>query len=144
MDYTAGIFLLNGQNEILLVHPTNARWNTWSIPKGLPDEGETILEAAKRELFEETNVDINKLQLVYLYDKIKPVLYASKKKTLCPIFCKVVKDLDTLELKCNSLVEGANFYENDKIEWVGYERALTLIHESQVRAWKEFIMTSLR
>ena len=53
MDYTAGIFLFNGKHEILLVHPTNARMDTWSIPKGYVDDGETVLETAKREFFEE-------------------------------------------------------------------------------------------
>jgi 8-oxo-dGTP pyrophosphatase MutT (NUDIX family) len=31
----------------------------YDLPKGVIDEGESILEAAKRELFEETNIDIN-------------------------------------------------------------------------------------
>ena len=31
----------------------------YDFPKGVIDEGESILEAAKRELFEETNIDIN-------------------------------------------------------------------------------------
>jgi len=144
MIYTAGIFLLNEKNEILLAHPTNAGWKTWSIPKGLPDPNETILEAAKRELLEETNVNLDNLQPVYIYDKVKPVLYASKKKTLCPIFCKVIKGLDDIEMKCNSLVENRDFYENDKIEWFTPENAVKVMHESQVRAWKEFIMSVLR
>jgi predicted NUDIX family NTP pyrophosphohydrolase len=45
--------------EVLIVHPSGSynRRSPWSIPKGIPDEGETDLEAtARRETFEETGV----------------------------------------------------------------------------------------
>jgi 8-oxo-dGTP pyrophosphatase MutT (NUDIX family) len=133
MDYTAGIFLFNGKHEILLVHPTNARMDTWSIPKGYVDDGETVLETAKREFFEETNVKIDDLKLVYLKEG-KQVMYASKKKTLCPFFAKVLVGTKELDLKCNSKVEGKDFYENDIIQWTPIERAYTLIHDTQKQA----------
>ena len=45
--------------EVLLVHPGGPFWakkdlGAWSIPKGLADEGEDLLAAAKREFLEET------------------------------------------------------------------------------------------
>jgi predicted NUDIX family NTP pyrophosphohydrolase len=45
--------------EVMLVHPGGPFWakkdaGAWSIPKGLADEGEDLLEAAKREFLEET------------------------------------------------------------------------------------------
>jgi predicted NUDIX family NTP pyrophosphohydrolase len=47
--------------EVFLVHPGGPFWlkkdeGAWSIPKGLIDEGEVKLEAAKREFAEETSV----------------------------------------------------------------------------------------
>lgn len=44
--------------EVLLVHPSGNynRRAPWSIPKGLPDEGETREKAARRETQEETGV----------------------------------------------------------------------------------------
>jgi predicted NUDIX family NTP pyrophosphohydrolase len=45
--------------EVLLVHPSGSynRNAPWGIPKGLPDAGETDLEAtARRETWEETGV----------------------------------------------------------------------------------------
>lgn len=44
--------------EVLLVHPSGNynRGKPWSIPKGLPDEGEGIEAAARRETLEETGV----------------------------------------------------------------------------------------
>jgi predicted NUDIX family NTP pyrophosphohydrolase len=47
--------------EVFLVHPGGPFWvkkdaGAWSIPKGLIDEGEDKLEAAKREFIEETSI----------------------------------------------------------------------------------------
>jgi predicted NUDIX family NTP pyrophosphohydrolase len=47
--------------EVFLVHPGGPFWakkdkGSWSIPKGLVDEGEDKLEAAKREFAEETSI----------------------------------------------------------------------------------------
>jgi predicted NUDIX family NTP pyrophosphohydrolase len=45
--------------ELLLVHPGGPFWAkkdtaTWSVPKGLADEGESLFAAAQREFTEET------------------------------------------------------------------------------------------
>ena len=49
--------------EVLLVHPGGPFWarkddGAWSIPKGLADEGEDLLAAAKREVLEETGLEV--------------------------------------------------------------------------------------
>jgi 8-oxo-dGTP diphosphatase len=47
-----------GDYEVLIVHPSGAynRTAPWSIPKGLPDEGEVLEAAARRETWEETGI----------------------------------------------------------------------------------------
>lgn len=49
--------------EVLLVHPSGNynRRAPWGIPKGLPDEGESLEAAARREALEETGVAAGKL-----------------------------------------------------------------------------------
>ena len=44
--------------EVLLVHPSGNynRGKPWSIPKGIPDPGEELESAARRETIEETGV----------------------------------------------------------------------------------------
>jgi predicted NUDIX family NTP pyrophosphohydrolase len=46
--------------EVLLVHPSGNynRKAPWGIPKGLPDEGEDVEAAARRETREETGVAV--------------------------------------------------------------------------------------
>ncbi len=47
-----------GHLEVLLVHPSGNynRGKPWSIPKGIPDPGEALEAAARRETVEETAV----------------------------------------------------------------------------------------
>jgi predicted NUDIX family NTP pyrophosphohydrolase len=49
------------ETEVFLVHPGGPFWakkdeGAWSIPKGLVDKGEDLLEAARREFAEETGL----------------------------------------------------------------------------------------
>ncbi|NTW06954.1 MAG: NUDIX domain-containing protein, partial [Syntrophaceae bacterium] len=59
---SAGILLYRfneGNLQVMLVHPGGPFWakkddGAWSIPKGIYEEGENPLDAAKREFKEET------------------------------------------------------------------------------------------
>jgi predicted NUDIX family NTP pyrophosphohydrolase len=50
--------------EVLLVHPSGNynRHKPWSIPKGVPDEGEELEAAARRETLEECGVTAGELE----------------------------------------------------------------------------------
>jgi predicted NUDIX family NTP pyrophosphohydrolase len=54
--------VVSNRLEVLLIHPGGPYWRNkddgaWSIPKGEPDEGETLMEAARREFREELGWD---------------------------------------------------------------------------------------
>ena len=49
----AGAIVFNNKKEIAIV---NQNHDSWSLPKGHIDQGESKLEAAKRELYEETGI----------------------------------------------------------------------------------------
>jgi predicted NUDIX family NTP pyrophosphohydrolase len=66
MKQSAGTMLYrenDGKLEVLLVHPAGNynRRAPWSIPKGLPDEGESLEDAARRETLEEAGVTAGSL-----------------------------------------------------------------------------------
>lgn len=58
MKRTCGVFLIARDRRILICHPTGHGRNTWSIPKGEKEEGDTDLKTALKELWEETNIDL--------------------------------------------------------------------------------------
>ena len=56
--YSAGGVVLNAKGEVLVV---NQNHNSWSLPKGHIEPGETELEAARREILEESGISELKL-----------------------------------------------------------------------------------
>lgn len=57
---SAGLLIIKN-GKILLNHPTNAGWfETYSIPKGLVEEGEDKIDTAIRETYEEVGIKIPK------------------------------------------------------------------------------------
>lgn len=118
MKHTCGIFLLNEREEILLVHPTHNKWTgTWSIPKGILDEGEDYLSAAIRELYEETSIDLSdKNMICYVLPNIQ---YKNKDKILHSFLIKGNFDEDII--RCTSFVtpkKGSIFPEVDHYLWI--------------------------
>lgn len=71
---SAGLLLfrdMNGPLEVLLGHPGGPFWarkdmGAWSIPKGEPNDGEPLLDAARREFLEETGLAITSDELIPL------------------------------------------------------------------------------
>ncbi len=74
-----GVMILDG-NRILLGHRTSGAKDTggiyqpgsWALPGGKQEENETIFEGAIREVKEETNLDIQGLEVFGASDDIQP------------------------------------------------------------------------
>ena len=54
LTQSAGGVVLNAKGQVLVV---NQNGNSWSLPKGHIDQGEKPLDAAKREIYEESGVN---------------------------------------------------------------------------------------
>jgi predicted NUDIX family NTP pyrophosphohydrolase len=127
MEITCGIFIINADNKMLLVHPTNSSETVWSIPKGRMDEGETEINTAYREVKEETNIDL--LQYGGNLIPLGKAKYRKRSKTLCA-FALEYNGYFHEQLKCHTWVNGI-FPEVDKYKWVTFREAFSLIHETQ-------------
>jgi predicted NUDIX family NTP pyrophosphohydrolase len=59
--------------EVLLIHPSGAynRGKPWGIPKGLPEPGEALEAAARRETWEEAGVHAVELRPIGYVDYVK-------------------------------------------------------------------------
>ena len=70
----AGVGVVVFRNEeVLLVKRKKAPYKgQWSIPGGKQWLGETVTQAARRELMEETGVEVNELTLIDVIDIIVP------------------------------------------------------------------------
>ena len=70
---SCGVVILNPQGEVLLCHATDT--SHWDVPKGQGEPGEEPVEAALRELVEETGIVLDAVRLkdlgrfVYRRDK---------------------------------------------------------------------------
>jgi len=136
---SAGILLFRRRRpaiEVMLVHPGGPFWakkdlGAWSIPKGLADEGEDLLEAAKREFLEETGMPIEGEFLD---------LGAHKQrggKTIAAWACE--GDFDPARLKSNTFTlewpprsgRMAEFPEVDRAAWYSIADAFMKINKGQ-------------
>lgn len=68
LHHIATVFSVNRQGKILITkrHPDKPYGGMWEISGGSVISGETPLEGAKRELFEETGLDAELSELLYM------------------------------------------------------------------------------
>jgi len=128
---SAGILLYRrraGAVEVMLVHPGGPFWakkdrDAWSIPKGLADEGEDLVAAAKREFFEETGAAIDGAF-------VELGAFKASGKTIVAFACE--GDFDPAALKSNTFAmewpprsgRTAEFPEADGAAWFSLDEAL--------------------
>lgn len=146
MKTTHGIFVVDSLGKLLVVHPTNHHKDFWSIPKGVDEEGETSLQSAIREMYEETGLDLynvfwpTQTDLVCYAYLGKEVYISNSKKLKCHfmLFNTPLSEMRK-DLHCDSMFinpkNGKEQPENDIIKWVDIEFAEKYLHEAQ----KKFI-----
>jgi predicted NUDIX family NTP pyrophosphohydrolase len=142
---SAGILLYRFHNnlpEVLLVHPGGPFWvkkdlGAWSIPKGEFEADENPLDAAKREVEEETGIKVQGdfMELTPVKQKSGKVIYA----------WALQGNFNTAEIKSNTFEiewppksgKKKAFPEIDKAVWFTMYEAKKKIIEGQVLLIKE-------
>jgi len=67
-----GALIVDDRRIVLIRRAKPPSVGEWSIPGGLVHVGETLVEAVKREAFEETGLEVEPLGLVELLERIFP------------------------------------------------------------------------
>ena len=98
--------------RVLLVH--RPRYDDWSFPKGKLDPGETVEEAALREVLEETGI---RCRIVRKIDTLRYSYQTSKGRRRPKVVHYFLMDPLTDEIR----VPGA---EVDRADWLDFETAL--------------------
>jgi predicted NUDIX family NTP pyrophosphohydrolase len=138
---SAGLLMFKkvGENlEFFLVHPggpyfKNKDSGWWTIPKGLPEENESLLVTAIREFKEETGIIPTKpyFNLGSIKQKGNKIVYAwafeGKWDPVKGIICNNFK----LEWPPNSKIY-KSFPEIDQAEWMSFESASQKINQQQL------------
>jgi predicted NUDIX family NTP pyrophosphohydrolase len=142
---SAGILLYRYKNNfpvVLLVHPGGPFWATkdlgaWSIPKGEFEAGENPLDAAKREVEEETGIKVSGT-----FTELTPVKQKSGKLIYA---WALQKAADASQITSNNFEiewppksgKKQVFPEIDKAEWFSLDEARKKINEGQVPLLEE-------
>ena len=70
-----GTVVLDGDMVLMIQRGKPPRQGSWSLPGGAQELGETIREAARREVREETGLEIEIFGLIDVVDSVRPDAY---------------------------------------------------------------------
>ena len=125
-----GLIIVNNYGKVLICKRKNS--NQWQFPQGGIDEGESPIEAAKREIFEEVGIKPSKIKVL---GKIKDwVKYKIPKELAKKSFKKkgIVGQKQKwfiFKIKSEACITFVNDPDNefDDFAWVSYWRPIALI-----------------
>jgi ADP-ribose pyrophosphatase YjhB (NUDIX family) len=124
-----GALITNNKGEILLT--TAEKWNgQWVVQGGHLHYGESLEDAVRREIKEETNHDVTDINFVCITESILPGDYYQKKHmVMIDYSCKAP---NTNQIKLNS--------ELQEFKWVSPEEALKMNITKETRFFiQEFL-----
>jgi ADP-ribose pyrophosphatase YjhB (NUDIX family) len=137
MKLTCGSFVIDSKNNILLCRTTGTE-NDWTVPKGEPNENEQLLDAAKRELFEETGINID--EYPYVMWSMGTEKYTNKNKCISGFLFKLT-NIIVQKLSCSSTfmddTTGVILPEVDMYKWLPVEEAKTIMRPEQAKLLNE-------
>ncbi len=129
---SAGGVVLNQQGEVLVVNQNN---DSWSLPKGHVDEGETGFDAAMREIHEESGItDLSYVRDLGAYERWKIAQtggndFSEMKKIIIYLFTTTEHDLKPVDPN------------NPEARWVKKEEVANLLTHPKD---KEFFLSVLK
>lgn len=119
-EKSCGCIVMNEKNEILLVHHNAGHWD---LPKGHVEEGETEEQTAKREVKEETNIDVT-INSNYRYT----TNYSPKEDVMKEVVFFLAKNVsDNGEAQLKEVSEVKWFSFDEAIETITYNNSKEIL-----------------
>lgn len=132
---SAGLAIIY-DNKLLLAHPSNRRWyNSYGIPKGGVNEGETYLDAAIRETREEVGIKVPKKLIDKKENKFFVSSLKKKKGYNKVVYYYVVKINELSQLGITNLKIPKKQLQLKEVDWAGfmdYEEIQKRVTPSQI------------
>ena len=138
MIITCGAFVIDKNGSILLCRATGTT-NDWTVPKGLMEHYEPPHMAAKRELLEETGININKYTYKMYELGVSP--YTHKSKVIVG-FLFMVETVIEQTLFCEShFTEPLTKLRKPEVDmymWLPVNEAIGIMRKEQVKLLKDY------
>jgi len=107
-----GVLIQNPEGKFLIMH--GSKFTHWTIPGGHIEIGESIEEAVKREVKEETGLDVYDIEFVSIEENVFDKDFYKDRKPIHAIFLDYCAKTDEKEVK----PDGREFNE---YKWVSLE-----------------------
>lgn len=113
---TAGVVIILNNIEFLLCHQTNSKG--LSFPKGRVDSGESEIDAAIRELREETSISVD---ISMITNPKNPIMIQYKNKSKYRnLYLYTIYISDISEIGLESKIISSDKLQLSEIDWVGF------------------------
>lgn len=124
-----------GEIEILLLHRLKTNhwpYDSWHLPKGTKRKGEREKETVKREVLEESGLEVEVLDKIGSLKSTYKIEGATIQKITYYFICKPIK-------RARKLVS-----EHDEIKWVSLKKATKLLSGFPIYEKEEEILEKLK
>lgn len=132
---SAGVIIILKGDKFLLCHPTGHKWvDSYSFPKGGIEKDETKIEAAIRELREETSLIINESMIENINN---PIIIDYKNKrgfNYKKVYLFIVRINEISEVGLENETLDRSLLQLEEVDWCGFLSK----SEANIRIFKRF------
>ena len=114
----------NNQLYVLLIEQKfGTQESYWALPGGLVQNNESLQEAVKRELKEETNISVNYFEQLYTFGDD---IYRDSRNRVISVAYFALVDASKLTIKANTDAENTQWFEISQVPPLAFDHSIIL------------------